>query len=349
MRARLIDPAAPEWSALLASSAHDIYQLPAYAELAAWQEPGEAAAAYVDDGPGRRLLVPLVLRDLDGELRDAVSPYGYPGVLTDRPTDASFVAEAMEAVKAMLAEAHVVTMFLRLHPLLQVEGLEASGTILWHQTVAVDLSHTAEQIWADTRKNHRRDITKSMRDGTQVTFEATPERYSAFQSLYAAAMEHKGASHYYCFDRAYFDRLSEDLDQYVHLATVLIDGEIAAGGLFTECNGIVEVHLAAAEGFYAPRRPTKVLVHAICSWAKERENRWVHLGGGRDSAEDSLLHFKAGFSSHRARFGTLRTVLMDGPYRARVAAHDAAADPSDLTGYFPRYRRRKEVALDRRW
>ncbi len=348
MQARFLRLGAPEWTALLASTAHDVYDLPAYVSLAAWHELGEATAVYVEDEDGRRLLVPLILRTLDGDLRDAVSPYGYPGVVTDRPTDAGFVAAAMEAVRATLAEAAVVTMFLRLHPLLPVAGLDSAGTIVWRQTVAVDLGRSADEIWADTRKNHRRDIQKSLRDGAETSFDCDPKCFEEFASLYGDAMERMGASDYYRFDGAYFERLISDLSEHVRLARVLIDGNMAAAGLFTECDGIVEVHLAAADALYAAQRPTKVLVHAIRDWAKDRGDRWLHLGGGRGSTEDSLFHFKAGFSSYRAEFGTLRAVILEDAYRALVGAVAEGADASDLTGYFPRYREATGAAANKR-
>jgi hypothetical protein len=317
---------------------HDVYHLPSYTSLTAWHERGAAAAAYLDDGAGRRLLVPLILRDIDGVHADAVSPYGYPGVLTDQPRDAGFVHDAMAAVGAVLAERNVVTLFLRLHPLLPVNGLESAGLIVWHQTVAVDLSRTHEELRADLRKNHRRDIDKSLRDGTRVVFETTAQRRAQFEAMYNAAMVRIDAPHYYHYDSAYFERLFEDLGEHVRLATVLVDEEVAAVGLYTTCGGIVEMQLAATDPSFAARRPTKVLVHAVCRSAKDEGYRWFHLGGGRGSTEDSLFHFKAGFSSYRAGFGTLRSIILEEPYRRLAGAAGPEGD-EDLRGYFPCYRR----------
>lgn len=340
MRARLIGVDAPEWMEMVHAVPHDVYQLPAYAALAARYERGQAAAASVEDGRGRRLLVPLILREVEGDLVDAVSPYGYPGVLSDRPADGAFVADAMESVKEVLAERNVVTLFLRLHPLMPVDGLESSGLIVWHQTVAIDLSRSANDLRADMRTNHRRDVDKSLRDGTRVVFETTPSRRAEFEALYAAAMVRMQASDYYRYDSGYFERLFEDLAGYVRLATVLVDDDVAAAGVYTECGGIVEMHLAATEPYYAARRPTKVLVYAVCQTARAQGHRWLHLGGGRGSAEDSLFHFKAGFSNGRAAFGTLRSVILAEPYRRLVAAVGSDED-GDLDGYFPCYRRRE--------
>ena len=74
MRARLIGVDAPEWSAILAANPHDVYQLQAYASACARQESGSAAALFVEDDVQGRLLLPVIIRDLGGGLRDAVTP-----------------------------------------------------------------------------------------------------------------------------------------------------------------------------------------------------------------------------------------------------------------------------------
>ena len=345
MESQIIGVDAQQWSVLRAATTHDVYDAPGYASLSAWQEGGEAAAVYVDGGRDGRLLIPIVIREIDTTLRDAMSPYGYPGILTDRRTDEAFIREAMGAAMMTLRDAGIVSLFIRLHPLIPVAGLDGVGVTVHHRTVAVDLSLPAEQIWAETRTNHRRDIQRALRRGHKFSFDESPQAHAAFRRLYETTMTRLGAADYYFFSQEYFERLMEVAGVDVHLAVVRVGEEIAAAGLFIECCGIVHLHLSASDERFSVERPTKLLYHEVCTWAKARGDHWLHLGGGRGSAEDSLYHFKARFSTYRAEFDTLRIVSRIHDYRALMAARNPDTDANDLTGYFPAYRRPGEPRI----
>ena len=87
---------------------------------------------------------------------------------------------------------------------------------------------------------------------------------------------------------------------------------MAAAALFVETSGIVQYHLAGSDERYSRDRPTKILMNAVRSWAQERGDVRLHLGGGVGGADDSLMHFKAGFSDERHVFQTLRVVVDEG-------------------------------------
>lgn len=347
MNGQLIGVDAPEWRALRSDTIHDVYDAPAYASLSAWQEGGEAIGVLVNGEDGQRLLIPLILRDIDSARRDAASPYGYPGVLTDARGDDAFVGDAMTVAVETLRKAGIVSLFIRTHPLIPVAGIDRVGTMVHHQTVAIDLSLSPEELQAQMRTNHRRDIKKGLQCGPRFLFSRTDACLNEFVRLYQATMERLDAAEYYRFDQEYFERLlaiSED----IHIATVRIDGSVAAAGLITESCGIVQWHLSAADQRFASHRPQKLLCHSIRTWATERGDRWFHLGGGRGSAEDSLFHFKAGFSEYRADFGTLRVVVNEEDYDALVAEHSPDTGPADVTCGFPAYRRRAGIVAAHR-
>ncbi len=172
MKARILGVDAAEWREVLVRDGHDVYHLPRYVTLMAAYDSGSPAALYVEDGPGRRLLLPVILRDLGQGRQDAISPYGYPGPIAHRGADAEFVSAAMACAVELLAREHVVALFVRLHPLLPIDGLDAVGTLVNHgQTVVIDLSLSEEQLWREMRKNHQRDIARSRRDGCRFAFE----------------------------------------------------------------------------------------------------------------------------------------------------------------------------------
>jgi hypothetical protein len=83
-------------------------------------------------------------------------------------------------------------------------------------------------------------------------------------------------------------------------------------------------------------------LHQATLWGKARGNRWLHLGGGVGGTNDTLLHFKAGFSPARFRFLTSRLITHTSHYRQLVEQHARAINtPAETllaSSYFPAYR-----------
>jgi ribosomal protein S18 acetylase RimI-like enzyme len=338
LESTLLDVDAPEWAAALHAGRHDFYHLPAYAALCASQLGGEARALYVTDH-ARTLLLPLVIRDVPGGGRDALSPYGYPGPIGNASDDSAFLRTALVAGLSMLRDAGIVSVFVRLHPLLNPHPPMGLGTLVRHgETVSIDLTLRAEQLWAQTRLNHRRDITRALQMGFVARMDDNWGHLEAFKDLYRLTMARRAAAPFYFFDDLYFDGLRDALGESLRLCIVEKDGDIAAAGLFVETNGIVQYHLSGTADAFRMFQPTKLMMHFVGGWAKNRGNRVLHLGGGVGGADDSLLRFKVGFSPLRHIFATLRMVTDEREYRRLVAAHDPYLDQGERTGFFPSYR-----------
>jgi hypothetical protein len=234
----------------------------------------------------------------------------------------------------------IVSVFVRLHPILDAGPPTGVGTLVEHgDTVGIDLTVSSEALWSETRSDHRSQINRALRAGHRAWMDEDWRHYEAFKRIYRATMERVGASDFYHFDDAYFDALRASLGPSLHLSVVEIDGSIAAAGLFVETAGLVEFHLSGTEESFLKDRPTKLMLHSVRAWAKDRGDRVMHLGGGVGGAHDSLFDFKAGFSKGRYPFHTLRLVSDPERYAELVLANDPDADTTDLTGFFPAYRR----------
>lgn len=338
LKATLLDVDAPEWAMVLHAGRYDFYHLPAYAALCAGELGGEARALYVTDDT-RILLLPLVIRSIPGGGCDATSPYGYPGPIGNANDDSAFLRMALVAGLSMLRDAGIVSVFVRLHPLLNPHPPMGLGTLVRHgETVSIDLTLRAEQLWAQTRLNHRRDITRALQMGFVARMDDNWGHLEAFKDLYRLTMARRAAASFYFFDDLYFDGLRDALGESLRLCIVEKDGDIAAAGMFVETNGIVQYHLSGTADAFRMFQPTKLMMHFVRGWAKNRGNRVLHLGGGVGGADDSLLRFKVGFSPLRHIFATLRMVTDEREYRRLVAAHDPYLDQGERTGYFPSYR-----------
>jgi lipid II:glycine glycyltransferase (peptidoglycan interpeptide bridge formation enzyme) len=250
------------------------------------------------------------------------------------------VTAAFREIRRVLGAEGIVSLFVRFHPLLNAVVPEGIGLVVGHgDAVAIDLSQPADVIWRQTRENHRRQIARSIRDGHSVGFDGTDEAFEAFRGLYRATMRRRDAAPYYYFDDPHFDRLRSALGERMHIALVRIGHDVAAAGLFVEEDGIVEYHLCGTDERFARFAPTKLMLHFVTGWARERSDRWLHLGAGLGAPDDALLNFKAGFSPLRHPFRTLRMVVHPAEYRRLALAHDPSVDPTRLDDYFPAYRR----------
>ena len=165
MHVQFIGPESDLWGECLAGMPHDFYHLPGYLQLCAESEGGSAQAFLADDGQNR-LFLPLIVRPLDRPgsadrmLRDATSPYGYPSPLLagaqSQERRAAFLDRALKLLLATLRECRVVSLYLRLHPLLPLlrEPFCRQGTLVRHgETVFVDLTQSEEEWWRQTPRS----------------------------------------------------------------------------------------------------------------------------------------------------------------------------------------------------
>ena len=301
---------------------HDFYHLPQYISFVSRYEGGEPVAFWAEDKDAA-LLIPLLIKPLPPQLElamkgcDALSPYGYPGpILYGRP-DETTIDCFLQKFMALGKERGIISVFLRSHPLLQfpIELLEKFGSLVNHgQTVHSDLTASAEVMWQQTCKNHKRNIRKLQKNGF-VTARNDWGHWRQFMEVYRATMRRVGAKEFYLFSDDYFEDLKEALEEKLDLWTVLSpDGQFAAGGVFTVVNGIVEYHLGGTAEKFLTAAPSKLMFSDVRNWGKEAGNHFFHLGGGLGGKTDSLFKFKAGFSQNYTDFFTFRMVLDQPKY-----------------------------------
>jgi hypothetical protein len=337
---RIVEPGDSAWADAVARVPHDVYHLPGYARVEA-EVQAATPVAFVHTGKRHTFLLPLLLRPLPGSTGvDAVSPYGYPGPVSDAPLDddASWRA-AVQSLLDCLRSRGVVACFVRLHPLLpgRLDALARIGTVVQHgHTVSIDLTAPGDVLWARTRSNHRRNIEQARRSGLQVVIDDW-SRLPEFVEAYHETMRRVGATESYFFPPAYFRSLGDHVPGSLHLAVVDDAGTFAGGGIFFEQDGIVQYHLGATRSVYLPRQPTKLMFDEVRRWAAARGDRAFHLGGGVGGRVNPLFHFKAGFSDDRPPFFTWRFVPDPQRYAAALGAAGREL-PVDDSGWFPAYR-----------
>jgi len=349
MKMTLLTPQDEAWDAFLADVPHDFYHTASYGRLSSQFDGGSAEAVLLTDGP-RYFFLPYLVRSLTTiswlggggrGLFDISSPYGYPGPLFSADVEL-FASDAVALWRETIRERGAVSGFTRLHTLLPapLTEMSAHGAVVDRgRTVSVDLTLSNEELWRQTRENHRRDIVKMRKLGLTVGIEDSPDAYAAFIQMYRETMDRVGASTYYYFSDEYFSALRQSLGPILSLCIVRsAAGEPLGGGLFTECHGIVQYHLGGTYNAALEVRPSKLMFDFVRTWAKERGNHVLHLGGGFGAKEDSLFEFKAGFSPRRHRFCTWHVIFDASAYRSLAEQRRAEAEPINDSEFFPLYR-----------
>jgi hypothetical protein len=337
--AALSDPDEGAWADTLSRIDHDVYHLPEYVRLDAQLSGGKPVAFRYMDAE-RFLLLPLVLRPIpESYLKDAISPYGYPGPASNAdPDDLDFWRDAGRALIDTLAADRVISAFVRVHPLLgtPVDALAETGTVVRHgQTVSIDLRQHPDEMWHQTHRTHRNQINKARRAGVTVVFDDW-DRLDEWVEAYHATMRRVDATDFYFFDAGHFHRLRAALGDRVHLAIAVDAGGVLLGGnLFFEYRGLMHTHLQGTRDLRV-NHADKLLYDEIRRWGHARGNRVYHLGGGvGGSAEDSLFRYKAAFSAGREDFHTWR-VVSDPEMFTKLSGGEPT--PEMMASRFPPYR-----------
>jgi hypothetical protein len=129
----------------------------------------------------------------------------------------------------------------------------------------------------------------------------------------------------------------------VHLFVCLDQGRPVCAGLFLVCEGILQYHLGGTLSNALKQAPMKLLVDEVRLWANTQGLRVFHLGGGTNpQPENSLLHFKLGFSDRAHTFRVWRWVLAPEVYQqlclGKARWNEAQQVKAAVPEYFPAYR-----------
>jgi lipid II:glycine glycyltransferase (peptidoglycan interpeptide bridge formation enzyme) len=147
----------------------------------------------------------------------------------------------------------------------------------------------------------------------------------------------------YFFDEHYFTQLARELQPVSQLFIAMVGGKAAAAGLFTIRDGIVQYHLGGTRDEFLKLWPMVLVVDTVRLWANEVGARVFHLGGGLGGAkDDSLFHYKAGFSDRRHNFATWRWIVGPGTYQElcerQARMNELQGLEPEAADYFPAYR-----------
>ncbi|HET7484726.1 MAG TPA: GNAT family N-acetyltransferase [Solirubrobacterales bacterium] len=285
---------------------------------------------------GLELLAPLIVREIEGaNEHDAISPYGYPGLVErDRGgTRRSLPAVAPPGTPPI-------------PPALNPESVDFSSTGL----VSAFIRHTLDtppltgaternvvqiadpELPRKSRGSDRNQVNKNLRNGYRLRLvpgpETAPAERAGFLAAYEQTMRRAGAGERYFFSAEYFDRILTSAQTWLALA-LAPDGGIAAASVAARSDGYLHYYLSGSADSHLRDSPMKNVVTALVDLSAEL-GLPLNLGGGIVRG-DRLEEFKRGFANREQPWHTSEIVCDEAAY-ARLSAGRTAGT------FFPAYR-----------
>ena len=255
------------------------------------------------------LLAPLIVREIDGtEERDAISPYGYPGL-------AGSIAN-LDPAAIDFSATGLVSAFVR-------HALGPSPLTGASERNIVQIADPA--LPPKSRPSDRRQVRRNLEAGYALDLvpgaATTPEQRAGLLDVYEQTMRRTGAAPHYFFGAAYFDRILEAGRTWLALAAAA-DGTLAAAAVAAVSDGYLHYYLSGSADSHLREAPMKNVVTRLVEHSAGL-GLPLNLGGGI-SPGDALEEFKRGFANRRQPWLTSELVC-DAQAYARLSAGREAA------------------------
>ncbi|HWO15994.1 MAG TPA: GNAT family N-acetyltransferase [Solirubrobacterales bacterium] len=273
------------------------------------------------------LLAPLIVRPIgEGPERDAISPYGYPGVAIsdfDHTMGGSKSDMALDPVLIDFSATGLVSTFVR-HTLAEPPLADTT------ERNVVQIADPALPL--KSRGSDRNQINKNRRNGYEVRLvpgpETSPEDRAGFLAAYEQTMRRAGAAEHYFFGAEYFDTILRSPRTW--LATAIAPGgEVAAASIAASSDGYLHYYLSGSADSHLRDSPMKNVVAALIEHATDLALP-LNLGGGITRG-DPLEEFKRGFANRQQPWHTSELICDPAAYARLSSTHKP-------TTFFPAYR-----------
>jgi Acetyltransferase (GNAT) domain len=364
---QFLSPIDRSWQQCLNALDRDIHHLPGYLELEAQRYEATPEAVIIRD-EDRVFFLPYLIRDChqladlakfrQEKIYDVVSPYGYPGMLVNQAgQNPEFIKNCLNLTCRLWQEKNICSAFIRLHPILNdyinssISTDDKFKMCTQGDVVIVDLNQDLDEIWKQTRRNHRCSIKKLRQSGFTAKIGSVDRYLDVFIEIYQETMDRVNATTNYYFTREYFQGLVAALGDRLSMCVVELDGTVVAATLITESSGIVQYHLGGTRTEFLPQSPATIAIDCVIHWAKARGNHYLNLGGGLGSSKDSLYHFKAGFSNLSKSFVTIKAIVDNELYERltclRAESLKMTLPEIKTESFFPIYRVKQDYSRSR--
>ncbi len=339
------------WNKIIKSFANwDIYYLYEYANSFMVHGDGSIHLIYFEYYD-QRLCYVVMEKDIadsnqfsncleQGVYYDWETPYGYGGPLVEGILSAKAQRLFVEELTQYCKEKHVVSQFLRFHPLLKnFEVLsDFVETRYLRDTIFMDTTADAAGIMQNMDSKNRNMVRKAKKNGVTIVRRDIAD-VDDFIPMYNETMRKNGADEYYTFGKEYFYSLQK-MNENACVFYAMHDGNSISGSIIYYNDKFAHYHLSGSYTEYRKYSPSNLLLYEVACWANEKGIERFHLGGGM-AQDDSLFGFKKQFNKNgRAPFVVGRTIFDENAYRNLLGIREKQDSYFDReNGFMIQYRK----------
>ena len=321
---RAQDPDMGAWESYydrLTNPNRGVYHDPRYIKVLAGHLRGKAELFVLTDDEDL-VYYPYFLRRLEGlpfaerceidlaQYHDIISSWYYGGPLIECPDERRRRELARRFVTIFgdyCRDQRIVSEFIRFDPNIGnhdcFEGLLDTKR-LW-ETVYVDLSLSAEDIWKGMETRCRTSIRKAVKSGVEVRVSCDEKEIEMFHSIYRNEMKRKGAPRHYDVSLEFLVELFRSLEGKAVLISASRDGEfIGSSVCLYEKGAVAHDYLMATDPRYWKLQPNNLIIYKAIEWSKDAGLRVYDLQGGREG----VYRFKKAFSRAGKGFYTASVI-----------------------------------------
>ena len=304
-------------------------------------QEGEIYCIFLEDEKNCAFF-PLIKREIESTpFFDLITPYGYGGVDIKKNTDIAFKDIIFESLRDCLSKTNCISVFLRLHPLLNNNVKESQFVFGNGVTLATKLNSSYPDLYNKYSSGHKYDLKKSKKnENISIVDDADFIFFDNFIEIYLETMRYLQATDFYFFDREYFYRMKGLLADKLKLVVVKFNEQVIGASLSMLDNGIIQYHLSGTTIDGKKYQPSKLILDYMIDWGVSQGYNFLHLGGGVGGQQDALYKFKKGFTADEYSFYTVRLIINSTAYRQLcldLKFKDTEID--NIYNFFPLYRK----------
>lgn len=339
-----------EWDTIVSSFPnYDVYYLSGYVKPFMLHGDGEPCLLYVEEDTWKAIYVYMKRKTFVEGVYDAITPYGYGGVLFDGEYTREDMESFWTSFNMIMKEEGIIDNFVRYHPVLCNAPLarDFTSVIDLGKTIAIDLS-SPDDIWNNMTSKKRGKIRKAEKNGIEIHHGQGMDLFREFLPIYNATMEKDDAIDYYFFDMPFYEAIHEGLKDHYEMFYATLDEKIIMMAIMLYCNGQMHYHLSGSLLEYRNLEPNNLLLYKAALWGYEHGLRTLHLGGGVGSADDPLFTFKAGFNRNSGLQFSIGKQIIDPDKYNELVRMKKEEDPlfDETSSFFPLYRSEKRIMPD---
>jgi predicted N-acyltransferase len=325
MSFEVIAPTDPRWHATVSTSDAGIFYTPEYCALHKEEGSSPAMLLYQDDfgvafdvTSVKNVAYLPFYQSVAGQLAYppidlANSIYNGPVVVSGGADHQEMLRRYRKALDQFCADNHVVTEFVRFHPLYQhsealskIEELIPVSDILY-----VDLRAGYEAARKQYRKGHKAAAQKAAREGASWNFvEPDDNHLATFLRLYEWTQRRNGTRGVYVQKEPFFRAMFDELKGRALLVESYAQADVVSSSIFLDDKTCLWYQYSGSALDLLGTNAHTYLMDRMVAWAASKGISYLVLGGGGNPHDptDGIAKFKRGFSHLMGKVNQLKKV-----------------------------------------